>query len=205
MTIVVWDGKTLASDSRRTCGRRYDDDVVKLKRHHNLMYNGLRVLWSGWAGKVAYLTDLNKFLDAQPGHAELTQLLQSECGIQVSHKLFSGMFLLENNSIVTLRIDKDTRRFVFSDVDPGEYVAIGTGAKTMQLIHNMFCSSDENAVLSAIEMVELTSRFSNSCGGRARWVTVESTHVKTASPLTKKTRNRLASKFRTVLLTDVEA
>lgn len=155
MTTIVWDGKTLAADSRETCnGIITSDEVEKIHMvdPSDHFFDGKPVIALATAGSVGGSRILKALLSAEGGLSALTPV---DTGVD-----FSAIIIFANGKAFWLYTDDDFK-VVLGEVIQRE--TIGSGSQ--------FARSALALGMSATDAVEHAKKFDTNTGGTVDWFT----------------------------------
>lgn len=148
MTVIAWDGKILAADSRVTCQSTIVDDNMRkiYELNKDIRYGGDRLLAVGWSGSAS---DVDKVLcylysDEFPSFSEI----KHDVGAIIIGVKYA--YVLEPEQSFLVRHERKTK------------LVEGCGA-TIAL-------SAMKLGLNAIQAVKHTIKLDSACGGRVRSV-----------------------------------
>lgn len=154
MTVICYDGKTLAADSRCTNGTLIiTDKADKLYQLKNVKYKQDSLLYMGMAGAGADFDLINHFLHSDKFPSQ--DIKHDTVAIIVGKKY---VYKLEEDSGYLIQYSKNTK------------MAIGSGGTIGMTAMSLG--------LTAIEAVRHAIKLNSACGGKVRSVTLEEGRIK---------------------------
>lgn len=146
MTVIAWDGKTLAADSRVTVHSAIvDDNMQKLYRlHKEIMYGGDKLLAVGWSGDAADVDRVLCYLYSEEFPSDME--VKHGIGALVIGKKYA--YILEPGQSFLIRYRRNTK------------LAEGCGAP--------FAMSAMKLGLNAVQAVKHAIKLDSACGGKIR-------------------------------------
>jgi len=146
MTVIAWDGKTLAADGRMTEGTSiYNDDVIKLFELNSLSYNNDRLLYAGVCGDVSCIQEYLVWLNLNAGIMFKEIVRNPELDVAGLIIGVNKAYIITQNSAYLMEFCRDTK------------LAEGSGSN--------YALSAMSFSLNAVQAVEHACSMDSSCGG----------------------------------------